>query len=187
LCRDSLVDADHTAALGRMLRYGHEFDVTYAEYIGRGYEHNYEEIHHLFDWMDRLERKKQVKKVEATVLRPGDNRFYWIKAEDLPPNVAQAVVITTGKQRPRVTPMTLDATISDGNADYTAITINSGAKRHILELSPDLVDYNKRLKVRYRGNQKFNDFPEPSIETMLDDFRERADRQKLVWTQLVIE
>jgi pimeloyl-ACP methyl ester carboxylesterase len=187
LCRNSLIDPDHSAVLGRMLRYGHEFDVIYSEYIGRGYEHYYEEIHHLFDWMDRHERKKLVKKVEATILRPVDNRFYWIKAEDLPANVLQAVVITSAKQRTPVKPMTLEASILDGSTDYTAISITSGAKRHILELSPDLIDYNKRLKIRYRSNQKFNDFPEPSIETMLDDFRERADRQKLVWTQIVIE
>ena len=186
LCRNSLIDPDHSAVLGRMLRYGHEVDITYAEYIGRGYEHYYEEIHDLFDWMDRLERKKALKEVEAKVLRPLDNRFYWIKAEELPPNVLQAVVITTGNQRVKAIPMKLNGKILDGSTDYTAITIDSGAKRHILELSPDLIDYNKRLKIRHRS-QKFNDFPEPSIENMLDDFRERGDRQKLVWTRIVIE
>lgn len=187
LCRDSLIDPDHSAVLGRMLRHGHEIDVIYAEYVGRGYEHYYEEIHHLFDWMNRLERVKTVETVEATILRPLDNRFYWIKAEDLPPNVVQSSVISTGKQRIPVKPMTLKADILDGADDYTAITISSGAKRHILEFSPDLIDYNKRLKVRFKSSQKFNDFPEPSLETLLDDFRERADRQKLVWTRIVIE
>ncbi len=186
LCRDSLVDPDHSAVIGRMLHHGHEVDVIYAEYVGRGYEHYYEEIHHLFDWMNRLERTKLVKSVEAQILRPLDNRFYWIKAEDFPPNVLTASVVSTAKQRTPVKPMTLKADILDGSADYTAINITSGAKRHILELSPDIIDYNKRLKVRHRS-QKFNDFPEPSLETMLDDFRERADRQKLVWTRIFIE
>ena len=164
-----------------------EYGLIYAEYIGRGYEHYYEEIHELFDWMDRLERKRSVQKIEATVLRPLDNRFYWIEAEDLPASVLQSSVLPTGKQKARISPMTLEATILDGSEDYTAININSGAKRHILELSPDLIDYNKRLKIRHRSSQKYNDFPEPSIETMLDDFRERADRQKLVWTKIVVE
>lgn len=187
LCRDSLIDPDHSAVLGRMMRYGHEVDVTYAEYVGRGYEHYYEEIHHLFDWMNRLQRTKAVKTVEATILRPLDNRFYWIKAEEFPPNVLQASVISTASKRTKVTPITLKADILDGSTDYTAININSPAKRHVIELSPDLVDYNKRLRVRFKSSQKFNDFLEPSLETMLDDFRERADRQKLIWTRIVIE
>ncbi len=161
--------------------------MIYAEYIGRGYEHYYEEIHNLFDWMNRLQRVKAPKKIEATVLRPIDNRFYWIKAEDLPPNVLQAVVIDTTGKRTRIHPMTLEADILDGSTDHTTININSGAKRHVLSLSPDLIDYNKRLFVRFRGSRKFNDFPEPSLETMLDDFSERGDRQNLVWTKIVVE
>lgn len=187
LCRNSLVHPDHSAVLGRMLRYGHEFDITYAEYVGRGYEHYFEEIHNLFDWMNRFSRQKNVKEVEATVLRPVDNRFYWIKAEGFPSNVLQAAVIDTGGKRSRVRPMTLDGKILDGSDDHTTITINSGAKRHILNLSPDLISYNKRLWVRQGRSRKFNDFPEASLETMLNDFRERADRQNLVWTQIVIQ
>lgn len=187
LCRDSLVDPDHSAVLGRMMRYGHEVDVIYAEYVGRGYEHYYEEIHHLFDWMNRLERTKAVKSVEATILRPVDNRFYWIKAEEFPASLLAGSVISTTKQRTPVKPITLKADILDGSEDYMAININSAAKRYILELSPDLVDYNKRLKVRFKNGQKYNDFPEPSLETILDDFKERADRQKPVWTRIVIE
>ena len=187
LCRDALTDPDHSAVLGRMLRYGHEFDLTYAEFAGRGYEHYYEEIHHLFDWMNRLTRKKDVKDVKATVLRPVDNRFYWIKAEEFPANVTQAAVIETGGKRSRVRPMTLEADILDGSEDHTTISIRSGAKRHVLKLSPDLIDYDKRLWVRFGSSRKFNDFPEPSIQTMLDDFRERADRQNLIWTEITIE
>ncbi len=188
LCRNSLVDPDHSAVLGRMLRYGHEFDLIYAEYVGRGYEHYYEEIHHLFDWMQRQERKKNIKEVEATILRPVDNRFYWIKAQEMPANVLSASVIdNTGGNRTRVRPMTLEATILDGSDDHTTININSGAKRHILNLSPELIDYNKRLWVRNRGKRIYNDFPEANIEVQLNDFKERADRQNLVWTQIIAE
>ncbi len=187
LCRNALGDPDHSAVLGRMLRYGHEFDLTYAEYIGRGYEHYYEEIHDIFDWMSRQERNKYLKEIDASVLRPIDNRFYWIKAEELPANVQQAVVVTSGGQRSPVRPMLLEATILDGSTDHTTISINSGAKRHILELSPDLIDYNKRLIISQRGSRKFNEFPEKSIEVLLDDFREQADRQRLVWTRIVVE
>lgn len=187
LCRNSLVHPDHSAVLGRMLRYGHEFAITYAEYVGRGYEHYFEEIHDLFDWMNRLSRAKNVKEVEATILRPVDNRFYWIKAEEFPANVLQAAVLDTGGRRSRVRPMSLDAKILDGSDDHTTISINSGAKRHILNLSPELIRYDKRLWVRQGSSRKFNDFPEANLETMLNDFRERGDRQNLVWTQITIE
>lgn len=187
LCRASLVDPDHSVVLGGMLRRGHEFDLTYAEFVGRGYEHYYEEIHHLFDWMNRLTRAKNVLNVEATILRPVDNQFYWIKADGFPANVVQAAVIDNGGRRARVRPMKLEAGILDGSDDHTTISIRSGAKRHVLKLAPSLIDYNKRLWVRFGSSREFNDFPEPSIATMLDDFRKRGDRQNLVWTEITIE
>jgi len=86
LDRDTL---DHNSlVVNRMMRHG--YDVIYAEYIGRGYENYYEEIHNLFNWMELHQRLKYPKEFEEKILRPIDNRFigyaprvFLLKSRDL--------------------------------------------------------------------------------------------------------
>ncbi len=164
-CRDSR--ARNATVINRMMRYGH--NIIYTEYIGRGYESYYAEIHKLFDWMDLTRRVKYVKEIDVKVMRPGDNRHFWIKAEGFPPNVIQ-----------QARPMILYARVSPGNT----ITIRSGADKNTIWLSPDFVDFDKRVAVRMGGRQKFNDFLRLDVEAMLEDLRIRGDRQKLYWVKL---
>lgn len=169
LDRDTL---DHNSlVVNRMMRYGH--DVIYAEYKGRGYENYYEEIHNLFNWMELQQRFKYPKEIEEKILRPIDNRFYWARTEDFPPQIMRPVVVKN--QRIQARPVTLTVSIKEGNVIY----VKSGGKINTLWLSPEIVDYDKRLVVRISGKQKFNDFLRPDMKAMLDDYRNRGDRQKL--------
>ena len=47
--------------------------------------------------------------------------------------------------------------------------------------------FNKRLLIRWQGRQKFNDFLQPELETLLEDFRVRGDRQMLFWSRIDLE
>ena len=168
LCRDSL--ARSATVINRMMFY--HYDVIYAEYIGRGFEPYYAEIHRLFDWMDLTRRTKYVKEVDARVKRPGDNRHFWIKAEGLPRNILQG---------PK--PMILNARVTPGNT----IRIKSGAERNTIWLSPDFVDFDERVGVFLGNRRKFNDFLRLDVEAMLEDLRIRGDRQKLYWVKMELD
>lgn len=167
--------------MSRMMRKG--YDVLYTEYVGRGYESYYEEIHKLFDWMGNQQRTQYVDEIDAEILRPEDSRFYWVEVYGLPQSVLTSEVLP-GSQPSSAHPMPLEASIKDGDPDRTIIYVRSGADHHVLRLSPDLVDFDKRLAVRHRGRQRFNDFLVPSIRTMLEDLRRRGDRQKIVWAEV---
>jgi predicted esterase len=181
LDRDSLRKNANGGQVNRMMRHG--FDVIYVDYIGRGYENYYEEIQTLFDWMDRHQRVKYLKEVKMKVLRPGDNRFFWIEEDQFPPSMLGAVPLA-GDHRGHVKPMLLHAKVTFTNALYI---VRSRAAKHTLWLSPEFVDFEKRVVVRVGTRQKFNKFVGRSVQTMLEDLRVRGDRQKLYWAKLVID
>ena len=71
--------------------------------------------------------------------------------------------------------MVLKAHIT-GNTIYV---LSSGAKSHSVWLSSDLVNFAQSVSIHIRGTQKFRGMVKPSIETILEDYRLRADRQVL--------
>ncbi len=159
-------------------------DVMYTEYVGRGYESYHEEIGHIFDWMDALRRARFPKEVEAQILRPTDNEFYWVQASGFPDVVSRAPQVLLGKNRTRrVSPMRLSARVSSANA----ILLQSGARQHILSLSPELVNYDRQLLVRHRGKYAFRGFVESDMTVTLEDLRQRGDRQRIYTAQLAIK
>ena len=169
----------NTRELNNMLRRG--YDMVYTEYLGRGYESYYAEIHKLFDWMQMQTRTRYPEEVEAQILRPIDNRFFWIKVDGLPRNATLAVL--DGDRRQRVTPMKLSARVNVGNT----IHIRSGADSNTIWLSPDFVDFDKRVKVLVNGQRKFNNFLRPDFSALLADFRIRGDRQKLYSVKMTFD
>jgi len=175
---------DHNArVLDRMMRNG--FNLVYAEYIGRGYESYYEEIHRLFAWMELHRRSKSFKEIDKKILRISENRFYWLGVGGFPKKVSQPLVWKNGRAN-RTRGMTLSASIKDADPNRNTIYINSAAASHTLWLSPDIIDFDKRLTIKVKTQRKFSGFLEPSIADMLDDFRVRGDRQKLTWARIDI-
>ena len=149
-------------------------DVILAEYIGRGYESFYSEIHRLFAWMELHQRLVYPKDIEVTTLRPNNNRHYWLKTHTIPD------VRFTGS------PKTISGTIRDGSDRWTTIAISSPARKHTVWLSPEMVDFNLRVQVTVKGTRKFNDFVASDVEAILEDLRLRSDRQKVYQARLEI-
>ena len=83
----------------------------------------------------------------------------------------------------RVSPMNLMGKVTSAN---TIIISRSAAKRNTLFLSPELVDFEKKVTVKVRGRIRYHDFLNYDVSVMLDDFRLRGDRQKLYWAKLEI-
>ncbi|MEX0724997.1 MAG: hypothetical protein WD065_01925 [Planctomycetaceae bacterium] len=166
----------------RMLKYG--FDMIYTEYTGRGYETFYSEIHRLFDWMEIERRAPSTKEVEHEFMRFTDNRADWIMTTGIPPKLLPSAVIWTNGKPSNAKRVSLKADIKDGAAGQTTIYIRTPGDNVTLWLSPQLVDFSKRLQVRIQGSQKFNDFPQPEIGHMLDDLRINGDRERFCWTKL---
>jgi hypothetical protein len=150
-------------------------DVILAEYIGRGYESFYTEIHRLFAWMELHQRQAFPREIEVSTLRPNNNRYYWLKSHTIPD------VKFNGS------PKTIAGSIKDGSDRWTTIAISSPAKKHTVWLSPDMVDFNLRVQVTVKGKRKFNDFVESDVEAILEDLRLRGDRQKVYQARLELE
>jgi len=145
------------------------FDVILTEYVGRGYESYYSEIHKLFAWMELHRRERYTHEFNLQTMRPNSNRFHWLKA-DLIPDASGTPAMYS---RPKL----IRGEILDGADRHTLISISSPARSHTLWLAPELVDFSKRLHVRVGARQKFNGFVEASVETILEDLRLRGDRQ----------
>jgi pimeloyl-ACP methyl ester carboxylesterase len=187
--RDSLTR--NAIVLNRMMT--NNYDIIYAEYIGRGYESYYAEIHQLFDWMSRQRRAAPPKQYKAQILRPHDDRFFWAECHGLPRRV-QLSGVNVREGSGRVRPMSLAIQVNDGLPDRITIYVKSGAETNVLWLSPDIVDFDKRISVRLNGRpvrisgddgeDRFSAFLRPNIRTILDDFCIRGDRQRLFYVKL---
>eukprot|EP00913_Durusdinium_trenchii_P028475 g26703.t1 len=162
---------------------GGKFDVIYCQYVGRGYESFYEEIESIFEWMGRLKRSKYISEINARVLRPSDDRFYWVRASGFPAVVNNNNVLVEGTKRtaPRAMPMQVRV------ARANRIMINSGALHHTLWLTPDIIDFDQPVEVRKAGRRKFKGVLKRDIEVLLEDLRVRGDREKPYWARLEIE
>ncbi|MDA0834536.1 MAG: hypothetical protein O2955_07090 [Planctomycetota bacterium] len=179
--RDRDLSVRNAKNFDRMMKY--RFDMIYTEYTGRGYETFYSEIHRLFDWMEVERRAPSTKSVEHKLIRYTDSRSDWIMTTGIRRQLLpQTVVWTDGK--PNARPVSFTAEILDGAADRTIITIKSPGDNVTLWLSPQLIDYNKRLHVRIKNKIQYNDFPQPNIGHMLDDLRLHGDRERVCWTKL---
>lgn len=165
--------------LNQMLRRG--YDLIYTEFIGRGHERYYGEVHKLFDWMQLHTRTKYPDEVEARILRPVDNRFFWLKFDGLPRNATLS--IADDDLHLPVNPVKLTARVTVGNT----IHVRSGAKSNTIWLSPKFVDFDRRVKIQINGQRKFNDFLRPDFAAMLADLRSRGDRQKLYSVKLTFD
>ncbi|GAB4155800.1 MAG: peptidase [Planctomycetaceae bacterium] len=168
--------------LNRMMNNPEPYDVTYCEYIGRGYESYYEEIHQIFDWMSRLKRAKYLKNIDARILRPSDSRFYWVRASGFSRNVTHNTVLVEGIRKRGENPLTLDVRIKPNNN----ILIYRGAAEHTLWLSPAFIDFDQVVEVRRGSRRKFRGYVKRNLEVLLEDLRTRGDRQKPYWAKLEI-
>ncbi|HWB11622.1 MAG TPA: alpha/beta hydrolase-fold protein [Pirellulales bacterium] len=156
------------------------FNATVVEFQGRGHEHFSDEILRLFDWMNRFERDFFPKDFTVKSLRPWDNYFWWVELDEFPEKaMIDPEEWSTKKAR---NPAQTKAQANAANG----LVVTTAAKRSIIWLSPELIDFKHKLSISVNG--RLARLPgsgvEPSLAVMLEDARTRADRKHPFWAKL---
>jgi hypothetical protein len=70
--------------------------------------------------------------------------------------------------------------------EANTVQIKTGAKQVSVWLSPELIDFKRRVKVTLNGKSinGGDGFVEPDLTVLLEDARTRADRQHPFWAKL---
>lgn len=156
----------------------------HIQYRGRGSEWFGGELPAMFDWMSRKKRTVPVTELgrfgaqglgsEFSSMRQTDNRFYWISAEGIDPARVAPQQWNNGHF-----PATLSAIVNPG-MNQVLISQN-GYKQLTLWLARDAgLTFDKVINVRVNGILKANNLRVlPSVSTLLEDFSQRLDRQRL--------
>lgn len=156
------------------------YNTTVVEYQGRGHEDFYEEVLRIFDWMGRVKRDFFPKEFNCRSFRSWDNFFWWVELAELPP---RAIVEPDGWPPPRNTvPVQTEATVLKTNG----LNVKTGAGLTTVWLTPDLVNFEARLKITVNGRGlKNNDsYIEPDLGVLLEDVRTRGDRRHPFWAKV---
>ncbi|MCA8987468.1 MAG: hypothetical protein KDA78_07500, partial [Planctomycetaceae bacterium] len=163
----------------RMMKYGQDMHIV--QYIQRGQEDYREELPNILDWMELHTRSAPPQELERTTMRAGDNRFDWLEFSGLPSTVLEPQTTSSGRTIP-ARAMPISGTITGGNNIYLKV----GASHVTLWLSPEIVSFEKRLEVRWKGRTMYNDIPERDPRTMLEHLYLTGDRRRLYWMRIDI-
>jgi pimeloyl-ACP methyl ester carboxylesterase len=158
----------------RYMRYA-GFDVMVVEYIGRGHEHFYDEIHRLFEWMRLHQRNFLPREFQCASMRPWDSFFWWMELDGLPSRSMLLPLPWSAKPQP--------VEIWGKVRTQNSILLRSGAEKTILWLTPEMVNFGERLSVDVDGRQ-VREVVTPSTEVILEDARTRGDRLHPFWAKL---
>jgi pimeloyl-ACP methyl ester carboxylesterase len=165
-------DPANNGIFDEIFKRGFQFDFMLVEYLGRGVDRYLDEVPKLFEWMDLHVRKPPPKEFEIVSLRQTDNRHFWVTAVDLPWTVVLPQPPgTTG----RINTMQIRPTITEGNK----IRLESPAKRYLVRLGSDSIDFEKRVEVTKGGRRLFFNFVTPESTAILDELRATGDRTRL--------
>lgn len=148
-------------------------DIILCEYMNRGHEPYGAEKPRIFDWLALHSRAPIPREIEAKVHHPSDTDWTWYHAAPLS-------ALKNPPQRGEPATQMISANVTLGNRIYV------GTQPATLKLSPELVDFEERVRIRYGSRTISAQLLEPSMKTMLDDFSERFDRERLFWTELEV-
>jgi hypothetical protein len=165
-------DPSNNSVFDEVFKHGYQFDFMLVEYMGRGVDLYLDEVPRLFDWMDLHRRQAPPREFEVNSLRKTDNRHFWVTAVDLPWHVALPQPAGTSG---RISMMQIRPTITDGNK----MRLESPAKKYVVRIGPDSIDFEKRLEVTRAGRRLFYNFVTPESTAILDELRETGDRTRL--------
>jgi hypothetical protein len=162
----------------------------WVSYKGRGIEWFSGEVPNLFDWMRRQKRAFPLRQLgtdglggsfgnEFCILRPEDNRFYWVTTSDVDPRSCT----TVERWRNSIDPATVTARI---DASTNEIFLKTRGLRQITiwlgrnSAGSHPIDFDKPVTVRLGFKAVWvNRKVAPSLSVLLEDLYKRGDRQHL--------
>jgi pimeloyl-ACP methyl ester carboxylesterase len=156
------------------------FNVTVAEFIGRGQESFSDEILKLFEWMQVQRRDFFPREFTCQSMRPWDNYFWWVEVDEVP---ERFVVLPDHWPPPRnARALKVEGKVTTNND----IRITAATDSLTLWLSPQLVDFAQRTNIYVNGDRvsRRNGMIEPDVATLLEDVRTRGDRQHPFWAKM---
>ncbi len=156
------------------------FDATVVEFHGRGHEDFYDEIQNIFDWMSRFKRNFYPKEFTCVTMRPTDNFFWWLEAEQFP--AKSMVEANEWPLAPGIQPARIRGAITPQNG----INIQTGSGQLVIWLSPKMLDFKQRSNITVNGKRinATDQFITPDVKTILEDVRTRGDRLNPFWAKI---
>jgi enterochelin esterase-like enzyme len=173
-------DPSNNGVFDEIFKRGFQFDFILVEYLGRGIDRYHDEVPKLFEWMDLHRRRPPPKDFDIVSLRKTDNRHFWVTAVDLP----WTVILPPPAGAPsRISPMEIKPIITEGNK----IRVESPAKKYIIRLGPDSIDFEKRVEITRAGRRLFFNFVTPDSTAILNELRATGDRTRLPLATLEVQ
>ena len=165
-------DTTSNQVFDNMLTHGAKFDFMLVENLGRNGENLLDDFSKLFNWMDNHTRPAQPKDFEIRTLRKTDHRFFWVTAAGLPRDYVLPVPAGVAQ---KIMPMEIEARVTPGNTVHVkALTENI-----TLRLTPELVDFDKKVVIRIGNQKKYSIFLKPEMSVLLEELHQRGDRKRL--------
>ncbi|MBD3673807.1 MAG: hypothetical protein HUJ26_09815 [Planctomycetaceae bacterium] len=161
-------------------------DIIYTEYIGRGVDDYYEEIHQLFDWMEKHRLQRGISEIDVKLLRPQLKRFYWYEVHEFPEVLYTNDPITNPKE---LTDWNLVATLATGqNSELQTLYFRGRRPDKVtIWLTPSTFDFDKRLTVKDSRGRITKQLIDEDVRAMLEDFSRRADREEIARAKIELE
>ncbi len=157
------------------------YDITYVKYFRRGLEDLPEEAPEVFEWMSTRRRDPAPKTFEVNTSRTSDDRFFGVVVHEFATRRAMdpEAVDPLGKN---LRPAHIDFR---ANAVLNKLVISSaGLMKLDVWVSPELIDFSKKLEVQVNGRTYFKGMAKVDYEPMLEDLRIRGDRSQLYWLRV---
>lgn len=167
------------------------YPALYAEYKGRGMEWFEAELPYIVDWMSRKKRATAFPELgksgnggpfgeEFQTMRTTDNRFYWVTVEGL----GDRYLNQAARWDQKIVPAAIQGRISEGNQ---ITLIARGFKKVTVWLSPGMIDFTKSVSVTVNAQSRWsNRMVVPSLSTLLEEFYQNGDRQRLFLAKMEI-
>jgi pimeloyl-ACP methyl ester carboxylesterase len=176
---------ENRAQFKRWLRW--QYPVLYLEYRGRGGDWYADELPLMMDWMSRKKRSFPLTELgrfdrdeEYVSMRATDNRFYWLGSDA----ISERCLNDASAWNKLVRPASLAGKVFPGN---DIVVRASGVKQVTVWLAPGMVNFGQKVSVRINGAPTRPFQVRPSLETLLEDFHRRGDRQQLFLAKIALK
>jgi hypothetical protein len=156
-------------------------DATVIWYHGRGAEmFDREEMPETFKWMNAQRRKwpdRSEFSINCKILRPWDNYYWFIEID--PASIPSDKMVWPEAWTDKGSGIGVESFYKSTNR----FRINRSTKALNFWLGPDFVDFNQEISISGQVKE-FKGMVAPSVRVLLEDVRQRGDREHPYWAKL---